>query len=56
MPKAHRLPRPVCMQAVPYDLSLAAVKKYIWKKGDDLVFHFKARDARQLAPLPAFNT
>ncbi|EFJ45589.1 hypothetical protein VOLCADRAFT_105880 [Volvox carteri f. nagariensis] len=27
--------------AVPYEMSLASVKKFIWKKSDDLLFHYR---------------
>eukprot|EP00798_Chlamydomonas_sp_ICE-L_P026920 gene26920-4543_t len=40
---------------VPYEMSLAAVKKYIWKKPDDLIFHFRIRDPAKLAPLPVIK-
>ncbi|MEW5313442.1 MAG: hypothetical protein WDW38_005010 [Sanguina aurantia] len=41
---------------VPHDLSLAAVRKYIWKKGnEDLVFLFKIRDPANPAPLPTIT-
>lgn len=39
-------------QAVPYDMSLAAVRQYIWKKSDDLVLHYRLLDVRAPAPLP----
>ena len=34
-------------------MSLAAVKRYIWKKGDDVTINYRVRDARTAqAPLP----
>jgi hypothetical protein len=33
-------------------MSLASIKRYIWKKSDDLVFHFRRRDPLNPAPLP----
>ncbi|GFR51816.1 hypothetical protein Agub_g14276 [Astrephomene gubernaculifera] len=41
--------------AVPYEMSLATVKKYIWKKSDDLVFHYRIRDPTRPAPPPALS-
>jgi hypothetical protein len=41
-----------CLQAVPYSLSLATIKKFIWKRSDDVVFHYKALDPARLAPFP----
>ena len=29
------------LQAVPYEMSLASVKKFLWQKSDDLIFHFR---------------
>ena len=42
-------------QGVPYEMSLASIKKYIWKKGDDLVFHFRVLDPSNPAPLPVIK-
>jgi WD repeat-containing protein 48 len=42
-------------QGVPYEMSLAAVKKYIWCKGEDLVFHFRVRDPAKPVPLPTIK-
>ena len=39
-------------QAVPYEMSLASVKRFLWRKGDDLVFHFRAGDPRRPLQLP----
>jgi hypothetical protein len=33
-------------------MSLASVKRFLWKKGDDLVFHFRAMDPGNPVPLP----
>lgn len=41
--------------AAPYELSLASVKKYIWKKSDDLLFHYRIRDPAHPAALPKFD-
>ncbi len=43
------------LQAVPYEMSLASVKKYIWRKSDDLVFHFRVLDPQRPQPLPVFS-
>jgi len=37
---------------VPYEMSLASVKKYIWRKSDDLIFNYRVRDPHNPAPLP----
>ncbi|KAG2452302.1 hypothetical protein HYH02_003326 [Chlamydomonas schloesseri] len=37
---------------VPFEMSLATVKKFIWKKSDDLVFNYKIRDPAHPAPMP----
>lgn len=41
-------------QAVPYEMSLATVKKYIWKKSDDVVFAYSIRGPHP-APLPVIT-
>mmetsp|Transcript_29377 Transcript_29377/g.74897 ORF Transcript_29377/g.74897 Transcript_29377/m.74897 type:complete len:779 (-) Transcript_29377:258-2594(-) len=41
--------------AVPYEMSLAAVKKYIWRKPDDVVFVFRVRDNAAPAQLPTIT-
>jgi len=38
--------------AVPFEMSLSSVKKFIWCKSDDVVFHYRVRDALHPAPLP----
>lgn len=43
------------MQAVPYEMSLASVRKYVWKKSEDLVFHYRVRDASSALPLPTIT-
>jgi hypothetical protein len=46
----------LCLQAVPYSLSLATIKKFIWKRSHDVVFHYKALDPARLAPFPTFQS
>ncbi|GLI71435.1 hypothetical protein VaNZ11_016649 [Volvox africanus] len=41
--------------AVPYEMSLATIKKYIWKRSDDLIFHFRIRDPEHPAPAPTIS-
>eukprot|EP00775_Hariotina_reticulata_P005150 gene5150-5390_t len=41
--------------AVPYCLSIATVKKYFWKRSDDVIFHYRILDPARLAPLPMFG-
>ncbi|GAX75270.1 hypothetical protein CEUSTIGMA_g2715.t1 [Chlamydomonas eustigma] len=41
--------------AVPYEMSLASVKKYIWRKSDDLVFTFRVQDPHAPMPLPVLS-
>jgi WD repeat-containing protein 48 len=43
------------LQAVPYSLSIATVKKYIWKRSDDVIFNYRVLDPARLAPLPTFG-
>jgi hypothetical protein len=31
------------LQAVPYDMSLASIKKYIWRRSDDPTFQYRVR-------------
>jgi hypothetical protein len=40
---------------VPYSFSIATVKRFIWKRGDDVVFHYRILDANRLAPFPALG-
>ena len=40
------------MQAVPYDLSLGAVRAYIWKRSDDPVLQYGGRNPNKPAPVP----
>jgi hypothetical protein len=35
-------------------MSLAAVKKYIWRRSEDVLFTFSARDAASIPALPNF--
>ncbi len=41
-----------CLQAVPYDMSIAAVKKFIWRKTEDVLFHYRILDPASPAPFP----
>jgi hypothetical protein len=45
-----------CLQAVPYSMSLATIKKFIWKRSDDVVFHYRTLDPARLAPFPTFQS
>jgi hypothetical protein len=40
------------LQAVPYSFSIATVKRYIWKRSDDVIFHYRILDPARLAPFP----
>jgi hypothetical protein len=48
---AHSRPRTL-PQAVPCDLSVAAVKKFIWRRSDDCVFVYRVLDPANPAPMP----
>ncbi|KAL6761193.1 WD40-repeat-containing domain protein [Haematococcus lacustris] len=37
---------------VPYDLSLSSVKKFIWRRSDDVVLHYSVRNPSRPAPMP----
>ena len=37
--------------AIPDALTLAAIKTFIWKKSDDLVFVYRLRNATRPAPV-----
>jgi hypothetical protein len=39
---------------VPYSLSIATVKKFIWRRSDDVIFHYRILDPARLAPFPTF--
>ncbi|GLC66648.1 hypothetical protein PLESTF_000456600 [Pleodorina starrii] len=41
--------------AVPFEMSLATVKKFIWKKSDDLVFNYRVRNPLHPAPPPVLQ-
>jgi hypothetical protein len=41
-----------CMQVAPYDMSLSAVKKFIWCKSEDIIFNYRIFDPANPAPLP----
>jgi hypothetical protein len=43
---------PCFFQGVPSDLSLAAVRHFIWKQPDDLVLQYRILDPAKPAPLP----
>ncbi len=43
------------VQAVPYDLSLAAVRQYIWKRSDDPVLHYGRQTVGRPAPMPTMK-
>lgn len=36
-------------------MSLAAVKKYIWRRSDDVVFVYRVRDPTNVAQLPKIS-
>ena len=40
---------------MPWDFSLAAVRQWMWKRSDDLVLHYSARDPRTPLRLPAIR-
>lgn len=40
---------------VPWDFSLAAVRQWIWRRSDDLVLHYSARDENTPLRLPAIR-
>lgn len=42
----------VAMQAVPWELSLAALKKFIWRRKDDILVEYRILDPANPAPLP----
>jgi hypothetical protein len=54
-PTFHQLHVCALVQAAPYEMSLASIKKFIWRKGDDLVFHFRQLDPENPAPLPVLS-
>ena len=41
--------------AVPADLSVAAIKKFLWRRGDDVLFHYRALDPLNPAPMPVIE-
>ena len=43
------------VQAVLYDLSLASVKQYIWKRSDDPVLHYGIQVPGRPAPIPTLK-
>lgn len=42
-------------QAVPSDLSLAAMKKFIWRRKDDIVIEYRIMDPARPALLPVID-
>lgn len=44
------------LQAVPYTFSIATVKRYIWKRSDDVIFNYRILDPSRLAPFPPIGT
>jgi WD repeat-containing protein 48 len=38
--------------AVPHNLTLAAVKKFVWRRADDVVLHYRLQDPLRPAPMP----
>ncbi len=42
-------------QAVPSDLSLAAMKKFIWRREDDIVIEYRVMDPARPALLPVID-
>ncbi len=45
----------VCVQAVPYEMSLSAVKKFIWGRSGDVLFEYRVRDPLRPAPMPVIQ-
>ena len=43
------------VQAVPCELSLAALKKFIWRRKDDIIIEYRILDPENPAPLPAIE-
>jgi hypothetical protein len=43
------------MQLVPFEMSLASVKKFIWRRSEDVLFNFTARDSANIPPLPKIS-
>ena len=43
---------PAMLQAVYFDFTLSAVKKYIWRRSDDVVFNYRLYKPHRRAPLP----
>lgn len=44
-----------CGYAVPYNLTLAAVKKFIWRRSDDVIVHYRIQDPLRPAPMPTIK-
>jgi hypothetical protein len=36
-------------------MSVASVQKFLWKRSDDVVFHYRVLDPARPAPLPVFK-
>lgn len=43
---------PAVLQAVYFDFTLSAVKKYIWRRSDDVVFNYRLYKPHRRAPPP----
>lgn len=44
-----------CGYAVPHNLTLAAVKKFIWRRSDDVIVHYRIQDSARPAPMPVIK-
>lgn len=40
--------------ALPYDMTLASVRKLVWKRSDDQIIHYGIRNPNRPAPMPDF--
>lgn len=47
-----RLLRCLATQALPFKLSVAAVKKFVWRADTDIIFHYRVMDPACPALLP----
>ena len=52
---SHHHPHNNKQKAVPYAMSVASVQKFLWKRSDDVVFHYRVLDPARPAPLPVFK-
>ena len=46
---------PAVLQAVYFDFTLSAVKKYIWRRSDDVVFNYRLYKPHRRASLPVIK-